>query len=88
MEQTIHVHIPYEWVQGIPQEELTLQHIFRLGLYQYRVEHALNLYRSRVGSLGYIAEQTNLPKRDLIREARLRGIEPDFSEQTLLEEVS
>jgi hypothetical protein len=45
-------------------------------------------YRDGVGSLGYIAEQLGLSKRDLIREARMRGIEPDFSEETGQEELA
>jgi hypothetical protein len=57
--------------------------LFRLGLYQYKVERALALYHDGVGSLGYIAEQLGLPKWDLIREARTRGIEPDFSTEML-----
>ncbi len=88
MEQTIAMQIPQPWLEGIPQEPLTLQQIFRLGLYQYKVERGLKLYRDGVGSLGYIAEQLSLAKRDLIREARLRGIEPDFSEQTVQEELA
>jgi hypothetical protein len=87
MEQTVTLHIPYDWIEGISEEELTLQHIFRLGLYQYRVEQAITLYRSGVGSPGYIAEQTGLSRQTLIREFRLRGFEPDFSEQTILEEA-
>jgi hypothetical protein len=59
-----------------------------MGLYQYKVERALNLYRAGVGSLGYIAEQLGLSKRDLIREARLRGLEPEFSDETVEEELS
>jgi hypothetical protein len=87
MEQTVEMQVPRSWLEGVPQEPLTLQQIFRMGLYQYKVERALKLYRDEVGSLGYIAEQLGLSKRDLIREARLRGIEPDFSEQTVQEEL-
>lgn len=87
MEQTISVEVPREWLKGVPDEALALQQIFRLGLYQYKVERALALYRSGVGSLGYIAEQLELSKRDLIREARLRGVEPAFSEATVQEEL-
>jgi len=86
MEQTITMQIPRQWLEGISDEQTTLQQIFRLGLYQYKVERALALYRDGVGSLGYIAEQLGLSKRDLIREARARGIEPDFSEETVQEE--
>lgn len=88
MEQTIAMQVPLSWLEGIPAEPLTLQQIFKLGVYQYQVERGLQLYRDGVGSLGYIAEQLGLSKRDLIREARLRGIEPDFSEQTIRDELA
>ena len=88
MEQTVAMQIPRQWLEGVSEEQVTLQQIFRLGLYQYKVERALALYRDDVGSLGYIAEQLGLSKRDLIREARVRGIEPDFSEETVREELA
>ncbi|MFQ5814146.1 MAG: hypothetical protein ACE5I2_13305 [Anaerolineae bacterium] len=70
------------------EEQTTLEQVFDLGLYQCKVERALALYRDGVGSLGYIAEQLGLSKRDLIQEARMRGIEPDFSEETVQEELA
>lgn len=88
MDHTIELHIPHEWVEGISDEEVTLQHIFQLGLYQYRIERAITMYRNGVGSLGYIAEQVGLSKQELIKETRLRGIDPDFSENTILEEIT
>jgi hypothetical protein len=88
MEQTVAMRIPQSWLVGIPQEPLTLEQIFRMGLYQYKVDRGLKLYHDGVGSLGYIAEQLGLSKRDLVREARLRGIEPDFSEETVREELA
>jgi len=88
MEQTVAMQIPRQWLEGVSEEQVTLQQIFRLGLYQYKVERALALYRDDAGSLGYIAEQLGLSKRDLIREARVRGIEPDFSEETVQEELT
>ena len=88
MEGTIEMQIPRGWLEGVPEEPMTLQQIFRLGLYQYKVERALALYRDGVGSLGYIAEQLGLSKRDLIREARTRGVEPAWSEQTVQEELA
>jgi len=88
MEQTVAMQIPRQWLEGVPEEQTTLRQIFRLGLHQYKVERALTLYRDGVGSLGYIAEQLGLSKRDLIREARMRGIEPDFSEETVQEELA
>ena len=87
MEQTLTIRIPQNWMTGVPDESLTLQHIFRLGISQYKLERAIHLYQHGVGSVGYIAEQLDLPKQDVIREFRQRGIEPEFSEQTLQEEL-
>jgi hypothetical protein len=87
MNKTIALEIPQAWLEGVPEEPLTLQQIFRVGLQQYKIDRALQLYRDGVGSIGYIAEQLKLPKAELIHEARTRGIEPEYSEQTLLEEL-
>ncbi len=80
------MHIPDQWLEGIPDDPMALQQIFRMGLREYRIERALTLYRDGVGSLGYLAEQLGLSKRDLIHEARIRGIEPAF-QKTVQEEL-
>ena len=87
MEKMVEMHIPDQWLEGVPDEPMALRQICRLGLHQYKVERALTLYRDGVGSLGYVAEQLGLSKRDLIREARARGLEPAFSERTVCEEL-
>ena len=76
------------WLEGVDDEPLALQQIFRMGLFHYKVERGLRLYQDGVGSLGYIAEHLGLSKRDLVREARIRGIEPDFSDETVREELT
>jgi hypothetical protein len=88
MEHTKTIHIPSDWIKGLPEDELALKQIIRLGLYQYKVERAIQLYLDGVGSIGYIAEKVGLSKQDLIREARLRKIEPEFSEKTIQEELA
>ncbi|MDL1964948.1 MAG: UPF0175 family protein [Deltaproteobacteria bacterium] len=88
MEQDLTVKIPRTWIKGLPEEELTLKQIIRLGIYQYKVERAIQLYRDGVGSLGYVAEQIGLNKLDLIREARHHNINPEYSDQTIKEELS
>ncbi|MBW2167415.1 MAG: hypothetical protein JRG74_15420 [Deltaproteobacteria bacterium] len=88
MEQEVTVKIPRTWIKGLPEEELTLKQILRLGIYQYKVERAIQLYRDGVGSLSYVAEQMGLNKQDLIREARHHNIDPEYSEQTVKEELS
>ena len=88
VEQDITVKIPRTWIKGLPEEELTLKQIVRLGINQYKVERAIQLYRDGVGSLGYVAEQMGLNKQDLIREARRHDIDPEFSDGTIKEELS
>jgi len=87
MEQTIAISIPRQWLKDVPEKKITWQQIFKLGLDQYKMRRALTLYRDGAGSLGYIAEQLGLSKRKLIQEARLRGIEPDFSAEMVREEL-
>ena len=88
MEQDVTIRIPRTWIKGLPDEELTLKQIVRLGINQYKVERAIQLYRDGVGSLGYVAEQMGLNKQDLIREARHHDIDPEFSDGTIKEELS
>jgi len=89
MDKNITLEIPEEWLKGLEWGRNTvIQEIIQLGIYQFKVRRALDMYQARLGSLGYIAEKTGLSKRDLIREARIRGLEPYFDEQTLSEELS
>ena len=37
MEQDITVKIPRGWIKGLPEEELTLKQIIRLGIHQYKM---------------------------------------------------
>jgi len=88
MEKTITVEIPEQWTQGLAWDQAeVLQEIMQLGVQQFKVRRALEMYQVGVGSLGYVAEKAGLSKRDLIREARARGIEPPFDEETVREEL-
>ena len=69
------------------QEEAVIQKIIQLGVQQFKVRRALEMYQAGAGSLGYVAEKVGLSKRDLVREARARGIEPAFDEQAVREEL-
>lgn len=88
MEKTVSVQIPCNWIKDLPEEELILKQIIRLGIYQYKVNRAIQLYRDGVGSLGYVAEHIGLNKQDLIREARHCNIDPEYTDQTVKEELS
>lgn len=88
MERAITLEIPQQWVQGLDWGQAAImEEVIQLGAYQLKLKRALEMYRAGVGSLGYVAEKSGLSKRDLIREARLRGIEPSFNEQTIREEL-
>jgi predicted HTH domain antitoxin len=88
MENSISIEIPQEWVQGLEWDQgILLQEIVQLGIRQIKVRRALDLYKSSNVSLGYAAQQVGIPKRELIVEARVRGIEPSFDEQTVREEL-
>ena len=88
MEKTITMEIPEQWLQDLDLDQrMVMQEIVRLGVHQFKVRRALEMYQAGTGSLGYVAEKTGLSKRDLIREARARGIEPSFDEQTVREEL-
>lgn len=87
MSQLVTIQVPQDWIEGIPDEDLTLKEIFRMGIHEYKVKRAIQLYREGIGSLGYIAEKMGILKQDLIQEFRLRHIEPEFSESTLKEEL-
>ncbi len=88
MVEVITLEIPERWLQGLDwHQAATMQEIVQLGIYQLKVRRALEMYLEGSGSLGYVAERTGVSKRDLIREARARGIEPSFDEQTVREEL-
>jgi predicted HTH domain antitoxin len=88
MAKVVTVEIPEQWLQGLDWDQTTMiQEIIQLGLYQFKIRRALDMYQAGAGSLGYVAEKAGLSKRDLIREARARGIEPAFDEQTVSEEL-
>ena len=83
------VQIPKEWLQGLEVgEETLMQEIVELGFYQWRLRQALKGYRDGGASLGYFAEKYGLAKRDLVQEARARGIDPGFDDATVREELA
>jgi uncharacterized protein (DUF433 family)/predicted HTH domain antitoxin len=86
--KVVQVEVPEEWLQDLEGDRSTvMREIVRLGVYQLRVRRALEMYQTGAGSFGYVAEKAGLSKRDLVREARARGIEPPFDEQTVHEEL-
>jgi predicted HTH domain antitoxin len=88
MDGMISVEVPQEWFEGLKAEqEAVIQEVVRLGIYEFKLRRALEMYQAGGGSLGYVASQVGLNKSDLVIEARSRGIEPPFDEQTVREEL-
>jgi predicted HTH domain antitoxin len=69
------------------QDQSLIRHIFELGLTQLKVDVALRRYREGGISLGYAARLAGIPKREMILQARARGLTPRLSEQTVREEL-
>lgn len=86
MAKIVSMEIPKKWLEGIPDDIAVIQHVISLGIRQYKIDQALNLYKNGGGSIGYAAEIYDLSKADLIQEAQRRGIEPGFTENTVREE--
>jgi predicted HTH domain antitoxin len=89
MSKTIQLEIPEAWLQGLdPNQATTLHEVIRLGIYQLKILEALEIYKAGHRSIGYAAEKMGVSKRDLVREARSRGIEPPFDEEIVQEELA
>lgn len=87
--ELVTVQIPKEWLQDLGVgEEAMLQEIVELGFYQWRIRQALKKYQAGGGTLGFFAERLGLAKRELIQEARARGIDPGFDEAMVREELA
>lgn len=65
----------------------TLEEIFTLGLMQKKINSALALYQTGGMSIGYAAQRFDIPKQELIKYARLRGIEPEFDNELVQQEL-
>jgi len=84
----ISVEVSEDLLKDIPvKDEAMIRQIFELGLTQLKIEVALRRYREGGMSLGYAARLAGVSKREMILQARARGITPRFSEQTLKEEL-
>ena len=84
----ITVEVSEDFLKEIPLHTQAMVHqIFELGLTQLKIDMALRRYREGGISLGYAARLAGIPKREMILQARARGMRPRFSEQTVREEL-
>ncbi len=69
------------------KDESAIRNIFEIGLAQLKIDRVLRLYKQGGMSIGYAAQMAGVPKQEMFRQARIRGIDPSFSEQTVQEEL-
>lgn len=77
---TVELQIPSQWATELT-DPLTLLEVLKIGVEEYRIRRALALYGEGIGSVGYVAEQADIPVRILMEEARRRGVTPISDDQ-------
>ena len=76
------VELPRE-AEGLSEEEIGQAVL--IGLREMRIERALMLLRKGGISVWKAAEIAELPLREMIEEARTRGVEPRVTDEMLAE---
>jgi len=58
MSFTIPLEIPKSWLDGLEEDpSLLVQEVIQLGIHQWKVRRAVDMYHAGIGSLGYVAEK-------------------------------
>lgn len=65
-----------------------IEELVALGLTQIKVQEALTLYARGVVSIARAAEIAGLPLWEMVRQARVAGVEPRWSEAMVAEELA
>ena len=65
-----------------------LGEILLLGLTQIRIEEALLLYKRGIVSIGRAAEEAGVTEDEMVRHARVDGLEPRFTDSMASEELA
>ena len=88
MMKKIYLEVSDELVQQLKPYEDKLTEIVLLGLQQLKIHEALMLYSRGLISFGRAAELAGLSERELIRHARAAGIQPQWNEDMLEDELA
>lgn len=88
MMRKIEIELPDHVIEKIRPYQALLNDFILMGFHEFKLQEALKLYQLGEVSLGYAAETMGLPKRELIRYAKSRGIEPGWDEQMVQEELA
>ncbi len=88
MEGKIVVEIPADLADTLAERKDRLPEILQLGLRQLKIREALTFYEEGIVSLARAAEMADIPLQEMVREARSRGIRPQWSEKMVEEELA
>lgn len=84
----VQLNVPQDAMKQISlTDTANLEEIFTLGLMQKKINSALALYQIGGMSIGYAAERFGISKEELIKYAKLRGIEPEFDSKLVQQEL-
>ena len=78
--KTITIRLPDYLVRELPEEELSIYKILKLGLKQLKIEKAIEQYKKGGVSLAKIAELAGISIREMIPIAYAQGLEPKYDE--------
>jgi predicted HTH domain antitoxin len=87
MAQTM-IEIPDEHLLELEGYKNRIGELLLLGLSQMKIQEALLLYQRGVVSLGRAAELASLPRQEMIKQARVLGIAPRWTEKMVEEELA
>ena len=81
------VEVPDERLKELEAYKDRLGELLLLGLSQIKIQEALLLYQRGLVSLGRAAELAGLSPEEIVRQARVAGIPPRWSEAMIEEET-
>lgn len=86
--EKLQIEIPDEVSEKLEPYKDKLSELALLGLQQLQIQEALTLYSRGVISFGRAAEWAGISEQEMIRHARASGIQPQWSEEMVREELS
>lgn len=82
------IELPDDLARQVGGYEDRLQDLVRLGLAQLKAQEALSLYTRGIISFARAAEIAELPRDEMIRQARAQGIRPKWSAEMAEDELA
>ena len=86
--EKLHLEIPEEISEKLEPYKDKLKELILLGLQQLKIQEALLLYSRGLVSFGKAAELAGLSETEMIRHARVAGVQPRWSAEMAQEELA